>query len=43
MAAEDIDTVVRNHDISLHDINTLDWDELLVPTDLNNQSAPTVG
>ncbi|AEE75886.1 Calmodulin-binding transcription activator 6 [Arabidopsis thaliana] len=42
VAAEDIDTVVRNHDISLHDINTLDWDELLVPTDLNNQSAPTV-
>ncbi|XP_010487565.1 PREDICTED: calmodulin-binding transcription activator 6 [Camelina sativa] len=34
--------VVRNHDISLHDINTLDWDELLIPTDLNNQSAPTV-
>ncbi|KAL1223710.1 Calmodulin-binding transcription activator 6 [Cardamine amara subsp. amara] len=34
--------VVRNHEISLHDINTLDWDELLIPTDLNNQSAPTV-
>ncbi|XP_023641062.1 calmodulin-binding transcription activator 6 isoform X2 [Capsella rubella] len=33
--------VVRNHEISLHDINTLDWDELLIPTDLHNQSAPT--
>ncbi|CAN8269205.1 unnamed protein product [Cochlearia groenlandica] len=34
--------VVRNHEIGLHDINTLDWDELLVQTDLNNQSAPII-
>ncbi|ESQ48240.1 hypothetical protein EUTSA_v10020047mg [Eutrema salsugineum] len=32
--------VVRNHEIRLHDINTLDWDELLVQTDVNNQPAP---
>ncbi|CAA7045659.1 unnamed protein product [Microthlaspi erraticum] len=31
----------RNHDISLHEINTLDWDELLVPADIGNQSLPT--
>ncbi|XP_010671665.2 calmodulin-binding transcription activator 6 isoform X1 [Beta vulgaris subsp. vulgaris] len=26
---------VSNHEIRLHEINTLDWDELLVPNDLN--------
>uniref|UniRef100_A0A1J3IVH4 Calmodulin-binding transcription activator 5 n=1 Tax=Noccaea caerulescens TaxID=107243 RepID=A0A1J3IVH4_NOCCA len=31
----------RNHDIRLHEINTLDWDELLVPADISNQSLPT--
>jgi hypothetical protein len=31
----------RNHEIRLHEINTLDWDELLVPADISNQSHPT--
>ncbi|VVA90736.1 unnamed protein product [Arabis nemorensis] len=31
----------RNHDIRLHEINTLDWDELLVPTDISDQPHPT--
>lgn len=35
--------VVINHEIRLHDINTLDWDDLLVQTDLDNQSAPIAG
>ncbi|CAF2232309.1 unnamed protein product, partial [Brassica napus] len=33
--------VARNHEISLHEINTLDWDELLVETGMTNQSSPT--
>jgi len=33
----------RNHEIRLHEINTLDWDELLVPADISNQSHPTEG
>ncbi|VVA97929.1 unnamed protein product [Arabis nemorensis] len=40
VTTEDIDFTVRNHEVRLHDINTLDWDELLVQTDPNNQSAP---
>ncbi|KAF2546973.1 hypothetical protein F2Q70_00023271 [Brassica cretica] len=35
--------VVKTHETRLHDINTLDWDELLVQSDLDNQSAPIVG
>lgn len=35
--------VARNHEISLHEINTLDWDELLVETGMTNQSSPTQG
>lgn len=35
--------VARNHEISLHEINTLDWDELLVEADMTNQSSPTEG
>ncbi|CAL9243558.1 unnamed protein product, partial [Arabidopsis halleri] len=31
----------RNHEIRLHEINTLDWDELLIPADISNQSHPT--
>ncbi|CAH2078910.1 unnamed protein product [Thlaspi arvense] len=31
----------RNHEIRLHEINTLDWDELLIPADISNQSLPT--
>ncbi|XP_023635490.1 calmodulin-binding transcription activator 5 isoform X2 [Capsella rubella] len=31
----------RNHEIRLHEINTLDWDELLVPADISNHSHPT--
>ncbi|KFK39035.1 hypothetical protein AALP_AA3G192200 [Arabis alpina] len=38
--ASNSNPVVRNHEVRIHDINTLDWDELLVQTDLNNQSAP---
>ncbi|RID63474.1 hypothetical protein BRARA_E02477 [Brassica rapa] len=34
--------VVKTHENRLHDINTLDWDELLVQSDLDNQSAPIV-
>ncbi|WZY95305.1 hypothetical protein YC2023_067634 [Brassica napus] len=34
--------VVKTHETRLHDINTLDWDELLVQSDLDNQSAPIV-
>ncbi|KAJ0264278.1 Calmodulin-binding transcription activator 6 [Hirschfeldia incana] len=34
--------VVKNHEVRLHDINTLDWDDLLVQTDLHDQSAPLV-
>ncbi|CAN7106762.1 unnamed protein product [Brassica rapa subsp. narinosa] len=34
--------VVKTHETRLHDINTLDWDELLVQSDLENQSAPIV-
>ncbi|ESQ55836.1 hypothetical protein EUTSA_v10024342mg [Eutrema salsugineum] len=33
--------VARNHEIRLHEINTLDWDELLVPAEISNQCPPT--
>lgn len=35
--------VARNHEIRIHEINTLDWDELLVPTDISSQPSPTEG
>ncbi|XVF62490.1 hypothetical protein PTKIN_Ptkin09bG0012200 [Pterospermum kingtungense] len=30
---------VRNHEMTLHDINTLEWDELLVTNDTNNSAV----
>ncbi|CAN8231881.1 unnamed protein product [Cochlearia groenlandica] len=32
-----------NYEIRLHEINTLDWDELLVPANISNQSPSTEG
>ncbi|KAE9453268.1 hypothetical protein C3L33_14839, partial [Rhododendron williamsianum] len=34
---------IINHEMRLHEINTLDWEELLVPDDLNKLSAPDGG
>ncbi|XP_058201161.1 calmodulin-binding transcription activator 5 isoform X2 [Rhododendron vialii] len=34
---------IINHEMRLHEINTLDWEELLVPDDLNKLSAPEGG
>ncbi|XP_010524575.1 PREDICTED: calmodulin-binding transcription activator 5 isoform X2 [Tarenaya hassleriana] len=36
------DPIAQNHEIRLHEINTLEWDELLVPNDDNSPPAPTV-
>lgn len=33
---------VRNHEMRLHEINTLEWDEL-VTNDLNNSHMPKEG
>ncbi|KAM7280432.1 hypothetical protein ACFE04_007566 [Oxalis oulophora] len=34
---------VRNHEMTLHEINTLEWDELLATNDPNNPNAPKRG
>lgn len=34
---------VQNHELRLLEINTLDWDELLLANDSNNLAAPTGG
>ncbi|GAV70877.1 IQ domain-containing protein/CG-1 domain-containing protein/Ank_2 domain-containing protein [Cephalotus follicularis] len=34
---------VKNHEMTLHEINTLEWDELLVPNNPDNSTAPEGG
>ncbi|KAL5782177.1 hypothetical protein ACOSP7_007206 [Xanthoceras sorbifolium] len=34
---------VQNHEMRLHELNTLEWDELVVTNDSNNSSAPKGG
>jgi hypothetical protein len=33
----------QNHELRLREINTLEWDELLLTNDSNNLTAPTGG
>ncbi|OMO53573.1 IQ motif, EF-hand binding site [Corchorus capsularis] len=33
------DSTVRNHEMRLHEINTLDWDELLVTNEINDSNV----
>ncbi|CAK9145637.1 unnamed protein product [Ilex paraguariensis] len=35
--------IIKSHEMRLHEINTLEWDELLVPDDLNTLVAPEEG
>ena len=35
--------VIKTHEQRLHEINTLDWDELVVPIDPNNHNSPQEG
>ena len=35
--------VIKTHEQRLYEINTLDWDELVVPIDPNNHSSPQEG
>ncbi|XP_057785587.1 calmodulin-binding transcription activator 5 isoform X2 [Salvia miltiorrhiza] len=35
--------VIKTHEQRLHEINTLDWDELLVPIDPNKHNSPQEG
>ncbi|KAJ1395303.1 P-loop containing nucleoside triphosphate hydrolase [Sesbania bispinosa] len=34
---------VKNHELRLHEINTLEWDDLVVANDLNTSTAPNGG
>jgi hypothetical protein len=34
---------VQNHELILHEINTLEWDELILTNDSNNSTAPKEG
>lgn len=34
---------VRNHEMRLHEINTLEWDELVVANDPSGSTAPREG
>lgn len=34
---------VQNHELTIHEINTLEWDELLLTNDSNISTAPTGG
>ena len=34
---------VQNHELRLHEINTLEWDELILTNDSNNSTAPKEG
>ncbi|XP_004508164.1 calmodulin-binding transcription activator 5 isoform X2 [Cicer arietinum] len=34
---------VRSHELKLHEINTLEWDDLVVANDLNTSTAPNGG
>lgn len=35
--------IIKDHAQKLHEINTLDWDELLVPIDPNKHNSPQEG
>lgn len=34
---------VQNHELRLHEINTLEWDELVVANDSNNSNVTSPG